>query len=379
MFLELRRTGVAVSGAVAGALLAVPRHHFVPDPPAEAVYRNEVFVTKVVDGVPTSSSSRPATMATMLQHLQVEPGHHVLEIGTGTGYNAALLAHLVGPSGQVTTLDIDRGLIERAQDRLRMGGYAGVRVVGCDGGRGFAAGAPYDRIIATAACWQIPQPWIDQLSEGGIMVVPFRLNGAQVCLTLHKVGEELLCRSAFPCGFIPLAGPSSPVASPAPVMSDFLVASDVSLDGHAQRCVVGLHSAGTTTTLTAVEPVDRVHALFGYTMLQGLTMLHVYTRQAADPKYEFLAFISDGSAVALSTWPWTWPGPGEPVTTYGSRRALELIDAAVGRWHAANRPELSALRGRVYPAVDDPGPLPHPIETRYRFRRGAHGYDLWYE
>ena len=80
--------------------------------PREEVYRDQAIVTKRVDGVSVSSSSQPAIMAVMLEQLAVQPGQRVLEIGAGTGYNAALLAHLVGPTGQVITVDIDAGIVE---------------------------------------------------------------------------------------------------------------------------------------------------------------------------------------------------------------------------------------------------------------------------
>ena len=99
------------------------------------------------------------------------------------------------------------------------------------------------------------------------------------------------------------------------------------------------------------------------------------------PKYELLVFVApDGSTLALPTWPWTWPEDGDPVTTFGGRLALQLVEGGVARWHATGRPDLSILRGRVYPAADDPGPLPRPIEGgHYGFRRGSHQYDFWFE
>ena len=96
------------SDLVAAALRAVPRHLFLPDLPPEAAYRDDAIVTKRdADGQGISSSSQPAIMAIMLDQLDLAPGHRVLEIGAGTGYNAALIAHIVGPSGQVVSVDID--------------------------------------------------------------------------------------------------------------------------------------------------------------------------------------------------------------------------------------------------------------------------------
>src|SRR5262249_53872868 len=124
---ELRRTllgtvrdrGAARDEAVARALLTVPRHAFLPDIAIDQGYRDDAIVTKRDrDGVPISSSSQPTIMAIMLDQLGVEPGHRVLEIGAGTGYNAALLAQLVGPAGEVTSIDIDEDVVERARAGL---------------------------------------------------------------------------------------------------------------------------------------------------------------------------------------------------------------------------------------------------------------------
>ncbi|MGH3932646.1 MAG: hypothetical protein ACRDTF_22035 [Pseudonocardiaceae bacterium] len=94
--------------SVEAAMRAVPRHLFIPDSPAERAYSNENIVTcRDAEGVAVSSASAPGVVAGMLEQLDVQPGHRVLEIGAGTGYNAALLAQLVGPAGQVTTVDID--------------------------------------------------------------------------------------------------------------------------------------------------------------------------------------------------------------------------------------------------------------------------------
>jgi protein-L-isoaspartate(D-aspartate) O-methyltransferase len=141
------------------AFRAVPRHLFLPGIPLEEVYRDQFIVTKRLDGEPVSSSSQPQIMATMLEQLALEPGQRVLEIGAGTGYNAALLAHLVGDAGQVVTVDIDEDLVERAQAHLATAGCLRVRAVSGDGGLGYAADAPYDRIILTVGAWDVTPAW----------------------------------------------------------------------------------------------------------------------------------------------------------------------------------------------------------------------------
>ena len=189
------------------ALLTVPRHLFVPEVGMAEAYRDDAIVTKRnADGVPVSSSSQPTIMALMLDQLGLAPGHRVLEIGAGTGYNAALLAELVGPAGEVVSLDIAPDVVERARKSLSTAGYGRVDVVCADGAHGHAERAPYDRIIATVGVWDLAPAWLDQLAPGGRIVVPLDLHGAQVSVALERDGGGWVGRSLVPCGFMQLRG-----------------------------------------------------------------------------------------------------------------------------------------------------------------------------
>ncbi|GAB3214035.1 methyltransferase domain-containing protein [Marinactinospora endophytica] len=128
-------------------------------------------------GVVTSSSSAPSVMAAMLQAADVRRGTHVLEIGTATGYNAALLGELTGAPETVTTVEIDAALAERARSVLRDIGHHPRVVVG-DGALGHPATAPFDRVLATCAVARVPAPWIDQTREGGLIVCPWAPSSA---------------------------------------------------------------------------------------------------------------------------------------------------------------------------------------------------------
>ncbi|RAQ95905.1 protein-L-isoaspartate O-methyltransferase family protein [Thermogemmatispora tikiterensis] len=115
------------------------------------------LVTRLREGLPVSSSSAPTAMARLLE---VQPGQRVLEIGTGTGSNAALLAELVGPTGQVWTVEVEEELAEQARTRLQAAGYgARVEVVATDGWQGETPAAPYERLLATASVPGIPRRW----------------------------------------------------------------------------------------------------------------------------------------------------------------------------------------------------------------------------
>src|SRR3954447_7009598 len=136
----LRQAGHVRSERVAAAFEAVPRHVFLPGMDAERAYRDEAHPTKWdADGRPVSSSSQPAIMAIMLEQLAVEPGRRVLEIGAGTGYNAALLAHLTGRDGSVVSVNIDAEVVDAARAHLAACGAGGVDVVHADGGFGWPA------------------------------------------------------------------------------------------------------------------------------------------------------------------------------------------------------------------------------------------------
>ena len=148
---ELVARGWIRSPAVEAAFRTVPRHLFLPGLAVEEVYRDQVIITKRVDGEAVSSSSQPQIMAVMLEQLGLEAGHRALEIGAGTGYNAGLMAHIVGERGQVTTVDIDAELVADARKHLEAAGCHRVRVVCADGGFGHSEGAPYDRIILTVS------------------------------------------------------------------------------------------------------------------------------------------------------------------------------------------------------------------------------------
>ncbi len=204
---SLRSSGVIRSEAVGTAMLAVPRHRFVPEAPLRAAYADDVYVTKRnSDGEAVSSASQPAIVAEMLEQLDVRPGHRVLEIGAGTGYNAALLDALVGSQGSVTTVDIDGDTVRRARKALDEVGCERVRVVQGDGELGSVDGAPYDRLIATVGTWDLPPAWWDQLAEGGRLVAPLSIRGCEHSVAFDYADGVLRSRSIVSCGFMPMRG-----------------------------------------------------------------------------------------------------------------------------------------------------------------------------
>ncbi|MGB6162871.1 MAG: methyltransferase domain-containing protein [Pseudonocardiaceae bacterium] len=218
----------------AEAFAATPRHLFTPeviittptgyrllsgDNPASrqewlsAVYSDESLVTQdkphagghlLSSGeplrVPTSSSTMPSLMARMLEALDIDDGMRILEIGTGTGYNAALLSHRLGEDN-VVSIDIDPCLIKQAAHRIAQLGYTPTLLAG-DGAAGAAEHGPYDRIIATAAVPAIPIAWIQQLTPGGKILANLRgdLAGGTLCLVTKTDDDDEMIGPFLPIG-----------------------------------------------------------------------------------------------------------------------------------------------------------------------------------
>jgi protein-L-isoaspartate(D-aspartate) O-methyltransferase len=230
----LQEGGWIRSARVRDAFLAVPRELFVPEyadeQGLEAVYRDESILTKQdPHGVPLSSSSQPAIMAAMLERLQLEERMRVLEIGAGTGYNAALLSVLVGPRGRVVSVEVDPDLARKARRNLRSGGYKARVVVG-DGREGCAELAPYDGIIVTASSRSVPIAWFEQLEPRGLVEVPLQLSaaGAQAIPLLQKTRRGFRSTGVIAGGFMPLRTAGQDVS---PRERPGLVASSLTPEG----------------------------------------------------------------------------------------------------------------------------------------------------
>jgi protein-L-isoaspartate(D-aspartate) O-methyltransferase len=179
--------------AVDDALAAVPFVRYARQPSAQQL----------------PQSSAPEIIAAVLRLLGVQPGMRVLEVGTGSGYSTALLAHLVGPTGKVVSLDVDAALTARAAGLLEQAGCGQVTVGAADGRAGYPAAAPYDRLVAWATADSVPVPWVEQLCEGGRLVAPVRLVplaglGAAVIQGRVESQATLVGERVIPGAFVPL-------------------------------------------------------------------------------------------------------------------------------------------------------------------------------
>lgn len=206
---RLRADGRAGT-AVSEAFLAVPRHVFLPGDSVDRAYEDAAIVIKSdADGLPVSASTQPAMMAIMLEQLGLAPGHRVLEIGTGSGYNAAVIAQIVGDSGSVVSIDIHPDLVDRARISLAAAGSANVTVRCGDGAAGVPGHAPFDRIIVTAGVWDLEPQWLAQLGPGGRIVAPISVRGIQLAVAFEHAATHWAGRSARRCRFVRMTGLSA--------------------------------------------------------------------------------------------------------------------------------------------------------------------------
>ena len=203
-----RLVGVEVgSKRVRQAFTAVGRERFLPQASRAEVEADAPVVThRDQQGRATSSASQPSLVMAMLDQLDLAPGLRVLEVGAGTGFNAAVIAELVGPAGSVVTVDIQADVVDEARAALDRAGYSHVVTMLGDGVDGAAELAPFDRIIVTAGASDVPQPWFDQLEPGGRLVVPLRWRGQTQSIAFVRAADHLESDSLYRCGFMPLVG-----------------------------------------------------------------------------------------------------------------------------------------------------------------------------
>jgi protein-L-isoaspartate(D-aspartate) O-methyltransferase len=204
---DLKERDLIKTPRVENAFRAVLRHLFLPGVPLDQVYSDRAISAKQdPEGKWISSSSQPAIMAIMLEQLDLKPGQKVLEIGTGPGYNAALMAYMVGETGRVVTVEIDDDLAQSAQEHLREAGFEQVKVLHADGGYGAPDEAPFDRIILTVGAPDITPAWWNQLKPEGRLVLPLLLRGSMKSIAFEQEQDHLKSLSVTDCGFIALRG-----------------------------------------------------------------------------------------------------------------------------------------------------------------------------
>jgi len=190
--------GVLKTKRVIGAFRKVPRGNFVPLALKGAAYCDSPLPIPVGQTI-----SAPHMVAVMTEWLNVRDRQKVLEIGTGSGYQAAILS-VLNPHGKVYTIEMRPELVDLAKENLK--GYKNIRVFSGDGSLGLPEYAPYDRIIATAGCPSVPKPWIEQLEDKGKILAPIGSMYEQRLVMVEKKKEVIERDLNFPCVFVPLRG-----------------------------------------------------------------------------------------------------------------------------------------------------------------------------
>jgi protein-L-isoaspartate(D-aspartate) O-methyltransferase len=365
----------------------VARHAILPNLGISDVYTDRAFPTKHADGKPISSSSQPAIMAVMLEQLALEPGQRVLEIGAGTGYNAALMAQIVGERGQVVTIDIDEDLVLAARRHLAEAGFDRVDVRCADGGYGYPEGAPYDRIILTASAWDIAPAWFDQLALGGRLVLPLSLRHAQQSVAFERRQHHLESVAVTECGFMPLrgafAGPERVIPLGPPPGPFLLADGDRPIDPVALSEALSAPPievpAGLTATLReaggslslwlALEDSDScLLSIYADPAVVDRSPVPLLIEWAAGDKKQRLtrALLGDEGLVALARSPDAWIADGDrsvPLSIVSLRAEPALVERMEwsGLWLAG-----------IEPVAREPTPcgfLPIRKTSGFRYRR----------
>jgi protein-L-isoaspartate(D-aspartate) O-methyltransferase len=365
--------------AVEAAVRTVPRHLFVPGVAPEEAYQDEAIVTKRDEsGLPVSSSSQPAIMAIMLDQLDLAPGQRVLEIGAGTGYNAALISHIVGPDGEVTSIDIDPEVTLGASAHLTATGYQAVTVVTADGAAGFPAHAPYDRLIATVGVSDLAPAWLSQVGLDGLIVVPLDVRGAQLSVAFERRdgpdgrGERWASRSIAPCGFMRMRGElagANVTEVLVPGLTLMLPDRDRTIDPAALAAALAAPPAAVEPTGVVVGARQVFWELNLWFAVQEPLACEVIEELSRDrqpllnglPKFGRSAQatygIVAGDSIAL-----LFPGTNHELVAagYGPSGAslASGLAAQIQAWHEAGRPATQGLHVDAYPRDVTVPPIP---------------------
>jgi protein-L-isoaspartate(D-aspartate) O-methyltransferase len=345
-----------ISDATVQAFLAVPRHLFVRryrergskewcevnegnlDQHLATLYAdNPLTLFGDDDDHVPSTISQPSFVLRMLDLLQFQPGQTVLELGAGSGWNAALIGQLVGPSGNVYSLEIIPEIAKRAADTIAELGITNVHVVAADGGDGYAAGGPYDRITFTAGTYDLPRQFYEQIKPGGLLLAVIKNEGGGDNLfLLQKVDDHFESRHSMPCGFVQLSGKYK-TESLDPITIEALPEwSEVQRQEVARRAYwwggkgrewFMWQTVGIRSFLGVTEPLFRAFKI-------------VRAHPAATEQLYFGLWDRDNMSLVLAR--------DDELISYGNARATEHLLQAVHEWVDLGMPAASSFTLRVY-------------------------------
>lgn len=367
---ELRVRGAITVTAVERAFRTVPRHVFLPETDAHRAYTHGAIPTKTRDGIPISSSSDPAVMAIMMEQLALRPGASVLEIGAGTGYNAAILAEMVGPVGSVTTMDLDEDISSNARANLSRAGYSNVQVQSNDGAFGVPERAPFDRIILTVGVYEISRHWVDQLKPGGIILAPLWIRGAQCLVAFEKIGASLESRSVRWGGFMrmrgALAGPESYITLPSGWMIS--AESPVEIDSDLIERLLGKSFDAREDLADRIGPSVVTFALFVASADDRVLVLSRNDNRGRMGDYAVGLFDANSESLCIAQSLVDEAGERDKsVRSFGATRMLGAMVYHLDEWASLGQPAIELLQVQATPLVE----LARPGDPR-DLKRGAY-------
>ncbi len=343
----LKEEGYIQSKSVETAFRQVPRHQLIKESYSGSysspdileidaanpehlamIYSNRAFVIRW-DPEP-SSSSEPGLTAKMLELLKLQSAMRVLEIGSGSGYNAALMAELVSDPTLITTLDIQEDLVAQTRQRLTAAGYGEINVLHQDGFYGYETYAPYDRVVATVGCSDLSPHWLTQLAADGFMLIPLSHGGVYHCplVQVEKDNEQIVGRIVADSNFMSIRGGEFP-------QELWSVSSD--------------DEEGKLVHLIRTVAPDREYPLFqGLKEFPGPTLV---TSNEWAGRFEFHYFLASHTRRTFTCWKGTGLGDetsfvlmGEnEIQLYGDQAPslYEELESIYRRWEQLGKPRMT--------------------------------------
>jgi protein-L-isoaspartate(D-aspartate) O-methyltransferase len=291
------------------------------------IYADDALATRRAAGLPVSSTSQPSLMARMLEFLGLADGMRILEVGAGTGYNAALMAEIVGGQRLVVTVDVLEDVVDQTRRLLAAAGYPQIQVLLRDGFDGVPEQAPFDRIMATVGCSDLSPNWAAQLADDGAMLVPLEHGSGHPLVLVRKDGDALRGRMVLRTGFIPVRGP---------LHIDDLWAAGVRVTDPAET----VHEPDPEPRFSARRPEEPM--------------------QPADDETDFVFYLGLRDRRACSAGPggptlsdgpdgWATLAP-DGIQWWGNESLARELDGCYREWDARGRPALEDYQVTFVPA-----------------------------
>lgn len=313
------------------------------------IYSHRALLTRIgANGRPTSSTSMPGLIGDMLELMNLEPGLKVLEIGAGTGYNAALISEIVGDQSNVVSVDIQEDVVEQSKRLLEAAGYGDIKIIAKDGFFGVAEEAPFDRIVATVGLYDVSPHWVEQLAENGQMLLPIYQGGACPLIRLTKDGNRLKGRALSASGFMSIQGEMVPEAA---------------------------------RPLPQLEKVDeaKIQRKPGWDFKKGMNGRwdFFFFLTASDPRASLLSVPGTDDSDGWKYWSFGIKerdaaaiiGTDEMVLVGEAEPLLERLEEFHELWHASGRPKASDYEVEFIPREEfELGPGVLAIERKYHWQ-----------